>query len=231
MRTLKDKLMARGLAAHEAAQWAALITTSFNTFRQAQKILKRHENWSKLLAKINPRTSTYETDLNDELYHKIKAIKVAAPIESILRDIHFESQPPIESAERTGKRSRRPDFSVTRFYGNGVFFEFAIEAKILLKHGDIRAEYLADGGIGCFITTDSPYTLSPVAAMLAYFFDETELYWKDKIKEKVGKSSLPLSFIDEVSIPGEIHQTLCTDLKRKALKMGDISVLHFGMKF
>ena len=229
--SLVNKLRRHDLTPQEAIRWAAFITTVINALREAETVLKETDSWNDLLSKIAPKIRPTEPDLNVEIYRKIKDIKKNAPLDNPIRDIEFESEPPYDDPNRTGINSRKPDFLATRYFEVGLALEFAIEAKRLLKKGEINSAYLSEAGIGCFISNDSPYTRAPIAAMLAYFFEYTEEYWRESIIDALLVSSLPVSKCHELKLVGESSPTHCSDLKRTNLDLPDITVLHLSMGF
>ncbi len=229
--SLVNKLRRHDLTPQEAVRWAAFITTVINALREAETVLKETDSWTELLRKIAPKIRPTEPDLNVEIYRKIKGIKKNAQLDNPIRDIEFESEPPYDDPNRTGIRSRKPDFLATRYFEVGFALQFAIEAKRLLKKTEIDSAYLSEEGIGCFISNDSPYTRAPIAAMLAYFFDHTEEYWRESIVEALLISPLPVSKSHELKFVGEKKLTHCSDLRRTNLDLPDITVLHLSMGF
>lgn len=229
--SLVNKLRRHDLTPQEAIRWAAFITTVINALREAEAVLKGADSWTDLLRKIAPRVRPTEPDLNVEIYRKIKDIKRNAQLDNPIRDIEFESEPPYDDPDRTGIRSRKPDFLATRYFEVGFTLEFAIEAKRLLKKSEIDSTYLSEAGIGCFLSDDSPYTRAPIAAMLAYFFEHTEEYWRESIIAALLISPLPLSKSHELKLIGENAPTHCSDLKRANMDLPDITVMHLSMGF
>jgi len=60
--------------------------------------------------------------------------------------------------------------------------DLRIEAKVLLRDGDVAKTYIAANGMGRFSDPDEPYTEHEVGGMLAYTFTDDLKTWTGRIE-------------------------------------------------
>jgi hypothetical protein len=227
--TVTEALVFRGMQRIEARRWARFATTAIGLLREAAGKLQGNEEWAAILEKTKPRDVT-EPDLTIELYHAMQRIKDNMPLKSPLRDITLHCEYPVADAQRTGKRSKKSDFMFRRNLDR-VAIELAIEAKLLRGPADVANSYLSDEGIGCFTTGDSPYTQSPVAAMVAYVRRPIKHDWEAAIVEGL-KSTLADVLARLVRVSGiETSTTLLSEIQRRDLDLGPLLLMHLSLDF
>jgi hypothetical protein len=64
-----------------------------------------------------------------------------------------------------------------------------IEAKMLLRDGDIKSSYLSNKGLRRFSDPHEPYTDNEIGGMLAYTISEDRSAWLLKITDALDKST------------------------------------------
>ncbi|MGH6814930.1 MAG: hypothetical protein ACREC6_04440, partial [Hyphomicrobiaceae bacterium] len=160
------------------------------------------------------------------------SIRCTLPLEHFLRlnEVQFYVEYPVHSESHAGRHSRKVDFFVRSVSGDDAP-EFAIEAKPLVGETDIRRRYIAEEGIGCFLTPYSPYTYHPLAGMLAYTIDGTKRSWCKEVRAAVGAYAPAAIQLEDVVVAGESEPLLCSRHERSALRLDPIAILHLEMIF
>lgn len=228
-------LTARGLSSLEANVWLTFVEAALGALRKAESRLREPQAWEGFRSKKGAMRSDggpSEEGITAELGHLLKTIRKEASLTDPLRELEmsFETECLVEDTARTGRSSRRIDILIASSTGTEAP-ALAVEAKLLLKAGHIKSRYLAEGGIGCFRSVDSPYTRKPVGAMLAYVLQGTDEGWRDGIHEALRLSPEIAQSFEHTAFPGEQLPILCSDVSRPALGLGAIVILHLVMRF
>ncbi|WP_145973720.1 hypothetical protein [Limimaricola cinnabarinus] len=214
---------------------------------QAADELKSTKTWSEFCQKrgalSTPKTKSkkgsiiqipIEDAITTELGHIVRRLRRQLPASHMLRahEAVFEVEHQIEDSQRTGRNSKKADFLFYSQIGDGAP-EIAIEAKPLTTKGDIDNRYLAGEGMGCFFTTDSPYSRAPVAGMLAYTIDFGSGSYKADIDNALGIYLPTPLHVCDVSFKFGSHVSPITYSQhdRAALNLSPVSMLHFEMVF
>ncbi|HEX7965228.1 MAG TPA: hypothetical protein VF651_05880 [Gammaproteobacteria bacterium] len=235
-------LISRGLAPDEAQLWLQLCTISIRYIHGAEGLLK--DGWQEFLAKIEAqrvaakdkakRTTRKrapkgvakarlpeETDITVELYHHMDVVRGRSELTDGLRQIEPKCDDPIPAPTRTGKYSRKPDLT---FIHMATREKVVFEAKRLLDGSSIQA-YRGLEGMGCFSSTDSPYSTGPIVGMLGYVLEDNVINWHTKLKDSgivfaaiFGPVTLP------VSVPYSWYD-------RTALKLNEAAMFHYLADF
>ncbi len=88
-----------------------------------------------------------------------------------------------------GKRSKPTDI---RFYRlNSEALDLRVEAKVLIREGDLRATYLSKKGIQRFSDVREPYTDNEVGGMVGYAVTDSEDTWAARIEQALQSSTPP----------------------------------------
>lgn len=242
---LKELLRKHGFTPVKAELWSEFVEHVLAVLRTAADELRRPENWEAFKKKRGAlgiphrrkRQKTIERipiedAITSELAIFIRHIRRSLPADHFLRanEVEFHCEDLVPSDTRSGRHSRKVDFFVYAASGIGGP-EFAIEAKPLLDQADITKRYLGEEGIGCFFTSDSPYTHSPLGGMLAYTINSTRRSWHTEVRAAVS-AYVPVPMqIENVRMAGEPSPLICSRHQRSALSLEPIAILHLEMIF
>ena len=237
---LRALLEEQSLSPIQAKLWAHFIETAFAALRKAHAQLTEAENWKIFQQKIGA-TAVRKADgspvptedsITAELCDFLDVLRKSAGPDDAMRNLEmtFQSERLIKSPKRAGKHRRKTDIFIGSNIG-GDAPELAIEAKLLLEERHIKTRYLDRDGIGCFTTTDSPYTHGSIAAMLAYVISVGEQHWRDKIQEALEVPPPLAEICEHAVIEGEAMPTLCSRLPRTELGLDPIIIIHMIMLF
>jgi hypothetical protein len=242
---LRDLLTQHGFTPVKAELWSEFIEHVLAILRTAAEELRRPENWDAFKQKRGalgmPRTRKrrkvvermpIEDAITSELAHFIRRIRRSLPVAHFLRlnEVEFHAEDLVQSESRAGRHSRRVDFFVCAVSGIDEP-EFAIEAKPLLSKADIMRRYLADEGMGCVFTTDSPYTRRPLGGMLAYTINGTGRSWRTEVRAAISAYVPAAIQLEDVLVAGEPEALICSRHDRSALSLDPIAILHLEMIF
>ena len=242
---LKERLRGYGFTPVKAELWAEFVGHVMAMLKVAAAELRRPERWDAFKLKRGalgaPRRRArrkvvermpIEDAITSELAHIVKQLRRALPKGHFLRlnEVEFHVESLVDSPTRAGRHSRKIDFLV--YAASGVDEpELAIEAKPLISEADISGRYLAEEGIGCFFTTDSPYTAGPLGAMLAYSISGEGKSWKGEVRAAVSAYvPSPLETVDTL-VAGEPEIITLSRHERLALQLEPIAILHLEMIF
>lgn len=174
-----------------------------------------------------------EDALTAELGQITRHLRAALPSGHFLRlnEVAFETEHLLESETRTGRHSRKVDFFIYAQAGRAAP-ELAIEAKPILGAADVRGRYLAEEGIGCFFSTDTPYTQQALAGMLAYTVNIAGQSHRTEIRAAVSAlAPVPLSLHDISLSAFGTDAVLCSRHERSALSLDPVAIVHLEMLF
>ncbi|MGB3042250.1 MAG: hypothetical protein WBB98_03595 [Xanthobacteraceae bacterium] len=242
---LKELFQQHGFTPVKAELWSEFIEQVLGILRAAAEELRQSENWDAFKKKRGalgaPRARKrskviervpIEDAITSELGHYIRYIRRSLPPGHFLRlnEVEFHVEDLVQSDARAGRHSRKVDFFI--YAASGVDEpEFAIEAKPIVSQADIAARYLAADGIGCFLTTDSPYTRRPLGGMLAYTINAGGRTWRAEVRAAVGAYTPPVMALADVMVRGESEPMACSRHDRTALSLDPILILHLEMIF
>lgn len=244
-RDLQEILQGHGFTPVKAELWTEFVVHVTAVLRSAAAQLREPENWDAFKLKRGalgaPKRRArkkvveripIEDALTSELAHIIRHLRRTVPKGHFLRlnEVEFHVEDLVPSSSRAGRHSRKIDFLI--YAATGVDEpELAIEAKPLVADSDILGRYLADEGIGCFFTTDSPYTRAPLGAMLAYTLNSEGRSRRAEIRAAISTYAPPVLAVEEVHVSGEADPTTVSRHERRALGFEPIAILHFEMLF
>lgn len=234
-----------GFSALKAELWARFVEQVVSVFDQAASDLRKTSKWNEFKKKKGSlgkkrkcKDSTdliqipIEDALTSELGHIIRNIRRNLPQGHFLRknEVTFDFESLVESNERAGRHSRRADFYIYAASGPNDP-EIAIEAKPLVDGDDINDRYLAEDGIGCFLTDDSPYVVGPLGGMLAYTMNEDQKPFRDAIKTSVSDMQPGLLNVGDLMLSTQEAQTFYSQHSCRSSDSGKIVILHFELLF
>jgi hypothetical protein len=147
-----------------------------------------------------------------------------------LNEVEFHDEYLVASSVRAGRHSRKIDFLICAATGIDEP-ELPIEAKPLVAEVDITRRYLAEEGIGCFFTTDSPYTRGPLGAMLAYTLNGDGRSWRAEIQAAINAYVPPVLRVADALIHRASEPITFSRHARLALELDPIAILHLEMLF
>jgi hypothetical protein len=238
-------LLQYGFSPVKAELWSEFVQHVAMVFRTAADEFNQDENWDAFKKKRGalgvPRVRRrrklieripIEDAITSELGHLIRRIRRTLPLNHFLRlnEVEFHVEDPVASETRAGRHSRKVDFYVYAATGLDTP-EFAVEAKPLQNRADITARYLAEDGLGCFLTSDSPYTNGLVAGMLAYTISSAGKSWREEVRAAVSVYVPAVLHMAEVLIPGEPHPVTCSRHQRSARNLDPIATFHLEFIF
>lgn len=242
---LQQYLRELGFGAIRAELWAEFVEHVLAVFRDACDLLQQDDNWRAFTQKrgalSRPRKSRrtqadesrpLEDALTSELAHFMRRIRRGAPQGHFLRlhEVTFQAEDLVSSTDRAGRHSKRIDFFVYCASGPDEP-ELAIEAKPLHSISDINNRYLAQEGIGCFFSADSPYSSGPLGGMLAYTVNAEKKSWRVEIRAAVvAYTPSPLS-VDDLAVKGHPEVLTWSRHSRSDIGLDAIAMLHFEMIF
>lgn len=240
--TLKTLLREHGFSSINAELWSEFVRQVIAIYSQAVDQLLTPERWEEfkqkrgalgVLKKRKKKPST-QAPLEDAITSEIGQLadelrKNLAP-EHFLRkhDVHFGYETLIPSKTRAGRHSKKADFRVASTFPNAP--ELVIEAKPLMSESDIEKKYLAQEGIGCFFTKDSPYTKGPLGAMFAYTINNDNASMQELILKGLGNCQPAALSIKRVSVSSK-DIIDCSHHDRSAWGLIPISILHLERIF
>lgn len=200
IQTLQKIFREQGFSIVKAEIWAQFVRHVFQLYWSATDQLLTAEKWDAFKIKRGALSTSkkkrgkvvripIEDAITTELGHFVDVLQLNLPLDHFLRQHHvqFEYEKPIYSLERAGRHSKTVDFMVSAKIGGKDAPNIVIEAKPLISKGDIKGRYLAEEGLGCFFSADSPYTVGPLGAMFAYTMNDPECSLRDEIHTAVGE--------------------------------------------
>lgn len=242
---LRQLFRQHGFAPVKAELWSEFVQQVLVVLREAADELRRPENWKAFQQKRGalsvPRKSCrqgvsqrvpIEDAITSELGHLVRRLRRSLPVGHFLRlnEVEFRVEDQVPSESRAGRHSKKVDFFVCSSIGLEAP-EFAIEAKPIAKEADIVDRYLAEDGIGCFFSTDSPYTRGPLGGMLAYTINGVARSWNTEVSEAVRVYVPKPLGIDATRVEGEPLPLMCSRHERSALSIDPIAIFHLEMIF
>lgn len=239
---LKALFCEQGFSSCKAELWAEFVRQVLEIYWQASDRLLTPKYWDSFKKKRgalgapkkrcvkkvirNPIEDAITSEIGsiaDDLYSQLAS-------DHFLRkhDVQFRFEFLIHSETRAGRYSKKVDFKVWSAVHGGP--ELAIEAKPLISEVDIDGRYLAEEGIGCFFTNDSPYTKGPLGAMLAYTICDNKTSKKKNILDGLLKFQPAPDKIVRVTINGT-DQVDCSYHDRSSWGLIPITILHLERLF
>ena len=242
---LREFLRQHGFTPVKAELWSEFVEHVLTILRTAAETLRRSENWKAFKQKRGalgvPHTRKrqkvieripIEDAITSELAHFIRHIRRSLPTGHFLRlnEVEFHAEDLVQSEIRAGRHSRKVDFFV--YAASGIDEpEFAIEAKPLVHEADIVGRYLAEEGIGCFLTADSPYTRRSLGGMLAYTLNGAGRSWRTEVRAAISEYVPAAIQLADILVAGEPELLICSRHERSALGLDPIAILHLEMIF
>lgn len=242
---LRELLRGHGFTPVKAELWAKFVAHVTALLQAAAAELRSPAKWDKFKLKRGalgaPRRRArrkvvervpIEDALTSELAHIIRHLRRTVPKGHFLRlnEVEFHVEDLVDSPTRAGRYSRKIDFRI--YSATGIDEpDLAIEAKPLAAEADIAGRYLAEEGIGCFFTPDSPYTRGPLGAMLAYTLSRDRCSWSAEIRAAVSAYTPPVLEVADALIPGASETITFSRHERSALGLEPIAILHLNMHF
>jgi hypothetical protein len=236
-------LRRHGFSPVKAELWSEFVQHVVQTFTKAADELTRTSNWDRFKEKRGAlgkprkrggasRRIPIEDAITSELAIVIKQIRRSLPASHFLRmnEVAFHVEDPVPSDERAGRHSRKVDFCVWSATGPDAP-ELAVEAKPLVTQADITNRYLADEGLGCFLTADSPYTTGPLGAMLAYTISAVPFSWQVEIVAAINSLAPSPLEVESAVLVSKSRTVPVSRHARPAAGLEPIAILHLEMLF
>jgi hypothetical protein len=139
-----------------------------------------------------------ETALSEAIVDEIESLREdiilkVAPAPADLFDINglqFSLEAPRRRKKGLGKHAKPTDIRVYRL--GSEIIDLRIEAKVLIKDGDLQKFYLSAQGLKRFSDPDEPYTEHEIGGMLAYTVTDYRSAWVTKIDNALCASFPPI---------------------------------------
>ena len=242
---LHELLLQLGFGPVNAHLWSEFLRHVLVIFRKAEEELRQPDRWGKFKKKRGALGRKYvrrrekitirypnEDAITTELGDIVQTLRRSLPLGHFLRanEVEFHVEPPVRSAVRAGRHSRKVDFFVVAASGASAP-ELALEAKTVRIPSDITNRYLGRDGIGCFLELESPYSLAPIGGMLAYSFTNSSVSWRNEIESALEKGCYPAIWLRCVQIGAEEKPTLVSGHDRTGIGLEPVVIVHLEMSF
>ncbi|MBI1207486.1 MAG: hypothetical protein GC191_09400 [Azospirillum sp.] len=232
--SLATWLVARGLNPQQARLWLKFIVSAYQLMLDAHSLLLTPEEWNSFLTGCPTRHPT-EPDLTSGIGDRMERLWVDAPLGSERNKLRTSYEKPTPGDQHHGKHKTKADFCFQLKYGAGACLTIAVEAKPLRRPADISRKYLADSGLGCFVSRNPPYTRDPVGWMVGYILQsQLEVTWQETLTSSLadwpGVGTKRFGLIDRLD--GKCAEVLASDHDRTAIAIADdITILHLLLDF
>ena len=238
---LKEWFHKCGFLPARAEIWAEFISQALEIYWLAADQLLEPSYWAKFLKKQGAlsvpkrrKKQVIQIPIEDAITSEIGLLvaEISRNLASdhILRryQAQFTFEVLVPSKTRAGRYSKTVDFRVLSNFPNSP--ELAMEAKPLSSIADIKGRYFANEGMGCFFTTDSPYTKGPLGAMWAYTINETLGSMQEEILAELKLQNPAAKHIQRVAAVG-FQEFDCSFHERTEWNLQPISILHLERTF
>lgn len=238
---LKEWFHKCGFLPARAEIWAEFISQALKIYWQAADQLLEPNYWAKFLKKQGalsvPRRRKkqiiqipIEDAITSEIGFLVEEISRNLASDHILRryQAQFTFEALVPSTTRAGRYSKTVDFRVLSNFPNAP--ELTMEAKPISTVADIKGRYFAEEGMGCFFTTDAPYTKGPLGAMWAYTINETLGSMQEEILAELKLQNPAATHVQRVVAIG-IREFDCSFHERATWNLQPISILHLERTF
>lgn len=139
-------------------------------------------------------------------------------------------QPPGQAAgsmaRRLGRKAPRTDLRIE--IRDEADLDLRLEAKVLVRPGDVSSTYLGPSGIGRFDDRESPYTLGRWGGMIAYVVDETQATWTARIAAALAE--LRPGHCEQLAIDERTHPVTLHDLTGVEGAAAVVRVVHLAVE-
>ena len=180
-----------------------------------------------------------EIALSEAIIEEIKHLKedIVLKVEEApvglfdIADLEFSAEVPRRRKKGVGKYAKPTDICVYRL--GSEIIDLRIEAKVLIKDGDLRKSYLSKQGLQRFSDPDEPYTEHEIGGMLAYTVSDDRSVWLTKI-DKALRASVPPIPTFKTRIHKSAEDTLFCRVPYSPSKRGartDVLVFHLVLEF
>ena len=234
-------LREQGFSPVKAELWAEFICQVLAIYWKAADQLITPSYWEKFktkrgaLGKAKRKKDQFvSVPLEDAITSEIGALadelRCNLEPEHFLRkhDVQFKYEALVYSDVRAGRHSKKIDLEVVSAYPDAP--RLAIEAKPLKSTADIQKRYLASEGLGCFFTSDSPYSDGPVGAMLAYTICGDNRSMREHVLAALKEYKPAVLGIHRISI-NNLCDIDCSHHDRSACGLMPITILHLERIF
>jgi len=129
-----------------------------------------------------------------------------------------------------GKKSKPTDI---RFYRlNSEALDLRVEAKVLIREGDLKASYLSKKGLQRFSDVREPYTDNEIGGMVAYAVTDSQDEWTARIEHALQSSAPPYpTFKYQLdSLPTDTLFSRVPYTVRASIR-NEVLVFHFVLEF
>lgn len=235
-------LRQHGFSRIKARVWAEFVDQVLTIYWQAADQLVDSTNWVQFRQKTGAmgkpklgRAGTAiqypnEDAITSEIGFRADKLFQALPAGHFLRlhSVKLTYEKLVPSKKRAGRHSKKVDFHAISQYPDAP--EIAIEAKPIKSQADIKKQYLGATGIGCFLTSDSPYTKGPLAAMVAYSISSQSHLMQAHILTALQKYQPAPIHIHRVNLrcAGSVN---CSNHDRGQWELKPVTILHLERVF
>ena len=243
--SLKKMFLRQGFTPAKAELWARFVQHSLGILHIAADTLLQKGHWASFKSKrgafgkarpIKGASATKRIPMEDAITSELMAIstklRVSAPKQHFLHEheVSFTPEALVFCDSRAGRHSRKSDMLIQSLT-NADAPELRIEAKPITRISDIKKRYLGNDGLGCFLTTDSPYTKGALGAMLAYTISESQQSIENEVNDALASfKPSPLQVVN-VTIDDFSKSVTASSHARIALELSPITILHLELIF
>lgn len=192
MIALQGILLSHGLSDLEANLWGQFIGAVLEALANADTLLNSSAEWRAFCKKKGafgkrrkngplkgcriPTEEALSAELADRMHRYITTSTEFHVLKKLY--VMFDCEARLPNKKRTGKHSSRGDIRARS--GRHEELQFILEAKVIELESQIDARLLGDDGMGCFTRSD-PYSISPVAGLIAYVVEHDPVWWLQRI--------------------------------------------------
>ena len=179
-----------------------------------------------------------ETALSEAIVTEVESLQkeMVLKIRSVPEDLvgadglQFSLEAPRRRKKGIGSRAKPTDIRVYRL-GSEVL-DLRIEAKCLVRSGDIARSYLAESGLGRFTNPDEPYTDHEVGGMVAYTVCDDRSLWLRRLDEALSGSVPPIRTFRCRLHPSSEDTLFCrVSYSRNGGASTEVAVFHLVLEF
>jgi hypothetical protein len=197
--------------------------------------------WRSSKARVDGKTLSIPSEeaISEALFEEMEKVKAEIILKIIPSDANLDNLDTLQFAPETprrvktgiGKRAKPTDIRVYRT--GSQILDLRIEAKVLVKDGDIAKSYLSKSGLKRFSDPKEPYTDHELGGMIAYTVSDDRATWLQKIDSALKTAKPPVPTFKHLvrTLP---HETLFCRVPFTAVSSparNEVLVFHLVLEF
>ena len=196
--------------------------------------------WRSKRMKLNGKACLVPSEeaISEALWREMEKVRDEITLKIVPADAAMASvdtlgvaiEQPRKSKAGIGRRSKPTDI---RFYRLGSdMLDLRVEAKVVLREGDIKKAYLSKDGLKRFSDLKEPYTDHEIGGMLAYSVTDDKAMWIDRIDNALRGSNPPIpTFKHRIQAATEETLFSCVPCLVRAGSRNQVLVFHVVLEF